>query len=38
MTPADVRQAVEPVGYQLENVVEVGPYHYGVVFIKNPAS
>jgi len=38
MTPEDVRQVVEPAGFKLVEVVEVGPYHYGVVFIKNPAS
>jgi len=34
MTPEDVRQAVEPAGFKLEKVVEVGPYHYGSVFIR----
>jgi len=38
MTPEDVRQVVEPAGFKLVEVVEVGPYHYGSVFIKNPAS
>lgn len=38
ITPEDVRNVVEPAGYKLEKVVEVGPYHYGAVFIKNPGS
>ena len=35
MEPEDVRQYVELAGFKLEKVVEVGPYHYGVVFLKN---
>ncbi len=35
MTPEDVRQAVEPAGYKLEKLVEVGPCHYGAVFIRH---
>ncbi len=35
MTPEDVRQAVEPAGYKLERLVEVGPCHYGAVFIRH---
>ena len=38
ITPEDVRQAVEPAGYQLEKVVEVSSYHYGAVFIKDSAN
>jgi len=38
ITPEDVRQAVEPTGYKLEEVVEAGPYHYGAVFIKDSAN
>ena len=34
MEPNDVRQVVEPAGFTLEKVVDVGPYHYGVVFLK----
>jgi len=34
MQPEDVQQVVEPAGFRLEKVVDVGPYHYGVVFIK----
>ena len=34
MEPEDVQKVVEPAGFMLENVVDVGPYHYGVVFAK----
>jgi len=34
MQPEGVQQVVEPAGFRLEKVVDVGPYHYGVVFIK----
>ena len=34
MEPEDVQQVVEPAGFQLEKVVDVGPYHYGAVFLK----
>ena len=34
MQPEDVRKVVEPAGFKLETVVDVGPYHYGAVFIK----
>lgn len=34
MEPEDVRQVVEPGGFKLEQVVAVGPYHYGAVFLK----
>lgn len=32
--PEDVRARVEPAGFKLEKVVNVGPYHYGSVFLK----
>lgn len=35
MEPEDVRQVVEPAGLKLEKVVDVGPYHYGAVFLKS---
>ena len=34
MEPGDVRASVEPVGFELEKVVDVSPYHYAAVFIK----
>lgn len=34
MEPDDVRQVVEPAGFTLDKVVDVGPYHYGAVFLK----
>ncbi len=34
MQPEDLRQVVEPAGFVLEKVVDVGPYHYGAVFRK----
>lgn len=34
MAPEDVRRIVEPAGFTLSTVVEVGPYHYGAVFRK----
>lgn len=34
MNPEDVQAVVEPVGFALEKVVDVGPYHYGAVFVK----
>lgn len=34
MSPDDVRAVVEPVGFQLTDLVELPPYHYGVVFQK----
>ncbi|MEN8108233.1 MAG: methyltransferase domain-containing protein [Pseudomonadota bacterium] len=34
MQPEEVQQVVEPAGFLLEKVVDVGPYHYGAVFIK----
>ena len=35
MEPEDVRQVVEPAGFTLEKVVDVGPYHYGAIFVKS---
>ena len=34
MKPENVQQVVEPAGFTLEKVVDVGPYHYGAVFVK----
>lgn len=34
MEPDDVRQVVEPAGFILEKVVDVGPYHYAAVFAR----
>ena len=34
MKPEDVQTVVEPAGFRLERVVDVGPYHYGAVFKK----
>jgi SAM-dependent methyltransferase len=35
MSPEDVRTVVEPVGFQLADLVEIPPYHYGAVFKKS---
>ncbi len=35
MQPEAVREVVEPVGFELKDVVDVGPYHYGAVFTKS---
>lgn len=35
MEPKDVQQVVEPAGFTFEKVVDVSPYHYGIVFVKN---
>jgi SAM-dependent methyltransferase len=32
MSPASVRDAVEPAGFNLSRLVELPPYHYGAVF------
>jgi hypothetical protein len=37
MSPDDVRAVVEPAGFRLADLVELSPYHYGVVFRKSPA-
>ncbi len=34
MEPEEVQQVVEPAGFKLEKIVDVGPYHYGAVFLK----
>ncbi len=34
MEPEDVQKVVEPAGFTLERVVDVGPYHYGAIFRK----
>ena len=34
MQPEEVKQVVEPAGFKLEKIVDVGPYHYGAVFTK----
>ena len=34
MTPVDVSKIVEPAGLELTQVVELLPYHYGVIFQK----
>jgi ubiquinone/menaquinone biosynthesis C-methylase UbiE len=35
MTPQATIAAVEPTGFQLFEIVEVSPYHYGAVFRRN---
>lgn len=35
MRPAEVRQAVEPAGFQFEKTVDVGPYHYAAIFMPS---
>jgi ubiquinone/menaquinone biosynthesis C-methylase UbiE len=34
ISPDEIRVAVEPAGFALSDVVELPPYHYGVVFHK----
>ncbi|VAW77863.1 SAM-dependent methyltransferase [hydrothermal vent metagenome] len=34
MQPEEVQAVVEPAGFTLEKIVDVGPYHYGAVFTK----
>lgn len=34
MQPDEVKAVVEPAGFKLEKVVEIEPYHYASVFIK----
>ncbi|NOX08772.1 MAG: class I SAM-dependent methyltransferase [Gammaproteobacteria bacterium] len=34
MHPDDVQRFVEAAGFKLEQLVDVGPYHYGAVFLK----
>jgi SAM-dependent methyltransferase len=33
MEPKEVKAQVEPAGFELEKVVDVGPYHYAAIFI-----
>jgi len=33
MEPDDVRRTVEPAGFTLEKVIDVGRYHYAAVFV-----
>ncbi len=35
MQPEDVQLVVEPAGFILDKVVDVGPYHYGAIFYKS---
>lgn len=32
MSPQAVQAVIEPAGFQLEQVVELSPYHYGAIF------
>jgi predicted methyltransferase len=32
MSPEETRAAVEPAGFELKNLIELPPYHYGAVF------
>ena len=34
MQPENVQKVVEPAGFKLEKVVDVGPYHYAAIFVK----
>jgi ubiquinone/menaquinone biosynthesis C-methylase UbiE len=36
MSPEDVRNVVEPAGFELADLVELPPYHYGAIFRKSP--
>ena len=36
MSPEATREAVEPGGFRLRDMVDVSPYHYGAVFARNP--
>jgi hypothetical protein len=38
MEPEDVRRVVEPAGFALSGIVDVGPYHYGAVFRKTESA
>ena len=35
MSPDDVRAVVEPAGFELQDVIELLPYHYGAVFRRS---
>lgn len=34
MQPEDVQKVVQPAGFKLEKIVDVGPYHYAIIFVK----
>jgi len=34
MKPQDVQVLVEPAGFKLDTVIDVGPYHYAAIFLK----
>ncbi len=34
MSPEQTRAVVEPTGFKLESLVELPPYHYGVIFVR----
>jgi len=34
MSPEQVRAVVEPAGFGLDHLVELPPYHYGIIFKK----
>jgi SAM-dependent methyltransferase len=34
MSPASVTQVVEPAGFRMDRLIELPPYHYGVMFRK----
>ncbi len=38
MSPEEVQAFVEPAGFTLEKVVDVGPYHYATIFFKKRIS
>ncbi|WP_456379909.1 class I SAM-dependent methyltransferase [Thiolapillus sp.] len=38
MDPQEVRLAVEPAGFKLEDVVDVGSYHYAALFVRTGAT
>lgn len=35
MSPEDVRAVLEPAGFELEEAIELPPYHYGAVFRRS---
>ncbi|MEE8371482.1 MAG: class I SAM-dependent methyltransferase [Sphingomonadales bacterium] len=36
MWPLDVRKVVQPAGFRFTRLVDLPPYHYGVIFRKSP--
>ena len=34
MSPEKTGAVVEPAGFELERVMELPPYHYGMVFVR----